>query len=531
MRRRRVQAKRRAKGRQRLGKLRWLWRQGGQAKAVARDGICAEMKYGDEIVGLPNSVLRDMRRSHAAVTSIKVAGASTTAKLALGGNAYSEFDPAVLQVNPPLAALLGKIWDQPRSRSSFIRSWRQAEEEVAQTPAASRWSAIRGPVGAAWAHLLRVQGAWPRPFTVHIMDSEINILQVPPIQVMLIMKAHARRYYDRAMVSRLSIYNDWDADAVNAAYAEGVEWETIRGLLREASGDLAAKDKNALLMTVSGGFWPEQRRWRHGLKDDSECTACGAEVADDIHRLHGCDAMNYQQNQWRAEGRVGRFDYTTYDLGLALVVCMGLPPAVIRWEPIEFTLREGHVGMGTCRGDDNEVYGDGSGYNQSQVKHRVATWAIARRTGAKADGEDVYERLRGVVDGWFSTVPRGELQAFVEFLRHAGPGEEYVGDCSYVIEGARNGAPERLAMSRNINADLWKEVRRMIRDRGTCQQCTRRVHTARGQRRYKTATNQFNGGMETRSLTNMPKRWRAASRRPMCAAALSQKRSATIVWL
>ncbi len=194
MRRRRVQAKRRAKGRQRLGKLRWLWRQGGQAKAVARDGICAEMKYGDEIVGLPNSVLRDMRRSHAAVTSIKVAGASTTAKLALGGNAYSEFDPAVLQVNPPLAALLGKIWDQPRSRSSFIRSWRQAEEEVAQTPAASRWSAIRGPVGAAWAHLLRVQGAWPRPFTIHIMDSEINIRQVPPIQVMLIMKAHARRY-------------------------------------------------------------------------------------------------------------------------------------------------------------------------------------------------------------------------------------------------------------------------------------------------------------------------------------------------
>ncbi len=64
--------------------------------------------------------------------------------------------------------------------------------------------------------------------------------------------------YDRAMVKRLSIDNELDADAVNAADAEGVEWETIRGLLKEANGDLAAKDKKALLMTVSGGFWPEQ---------------------------------------------------------------------------------------------------------------------------------------------------------------------------------------------------------------------------------------------------------------------------------
>ncbi len=312
------------------------------------------------------------------------------------------------------------------------------------------------------------------------------------MQVMHIMKAHARRYCDRLMVNRLCVDNEWNADAVNDMYIEGVEWETIRGIMKEANGVLDAKDKRAPMTTVSGGSWSEQRRRRNGLRDSGSCTACGAEVADEVHRVHECDAMHGQRVQWRAEGRIGRFDHTTCGPGLAPLICMGLPLAVTKWEPIELRFREGYVGMGNCSGDSKEVYGDGSGYNQCQVKHRVATWSIARRRGAEADDEHGYERLRGVVDGWFSTVPRGELTALIEFLRHAGSGEAFIGDCAYVVEGARNGVPERLAMSRNVNADLWREVRRQVKDRGDMPE----VHKTRAHRSWTAAVQDSDEPME-----------------------------------
>ncbi len=142
LRQRRVQTKRRKKGNQRLGKLRWLLRHRGRANDVARDGVGAEMRYGDEINGINHTMLRDIRRVHAAASPVKVACAPATAKLAIGGEAYKEFDPAVLRANPPLATLLAKLWDQPRVRSDFIRTWRMAGDEVATFTGNSTWGRV-----------------------------------------------------------------------------------------------------------------------------------------------------------------------------------------------------------------------------------------------------------------------------------------------------------------------------------------------------------------------------------------------------
>ncbi len=196
LRRRAVQNKRRTKARCRLGKLKWLRRHGGPARAVARGGVNPEMSYGDQVIGMTNSLLRDLRRAHAAATTLKVAGSSTTAKLALGGGNYEDFDPAVVRSNPPMASLLMKLWDQPRSRADFIRSWRQADEEIKQAQPAVRWTSIRGPVGAAMAHLMRVEASWPRPFTIRALDEDVDLLTTPPLQIMEVLRAHARRYYD-----------------------------------------------------------------------------------------------------------------------------------------------------------------------------------------------------------------------------------------------------------------------------------------------------------------------------------------------
>ncbi len=74
--------------------------------------------------------------------------------------------------------------------------------------------------------------------------------------------------------------------------------------------------------------------------------------------------------------------------------------------------------------------------------------------------------MRGVVDGWTPTVPRGELQAYNTFLRHCGPSATYVGDCKGVVDAATHGVPRKWASSHNINADLWRETLRLQRDHG-----------------------------------------------------------------
>ncbi len=118
------------------------------------------------------------------------------------------------------------------------------------------------------AHLLRVGGSWARPLTPRLLDNDINILTMSPIHIMEVMTAHARRYYDRAMIDRVAVDYGWNREEVNMMYSKGVEWDIIRQLLREKDGALEPREKNALLITACGGFWPEARRWRHGSSRD-----------------------------------------------------------------------------------------------------------------------------------------------------------------------------------------------------------------------------------------------------------------------
>ncbi len=126
------QTRRRRKATRRRGKVAWLRRAGGPAAKVAKTGATAEHTYGCEVIGMPPAALRDARSINAAATGIQCGGASLTAKLALGGDAFSEMDPGVLYPNPPLKQLLRMIWDVPRRRASFARAWYRAREVIPQ---------------------------------------------------------------------------------------------------------------------------------------------------------------------------------------------------------------------------------------------------------------------------------------------------------------------------------------------------------------------------------------------------------------
>ncbi len=114
------------------------------------------------------------------------------------------------------------------------------------------------------------------------------------------------------------------------------------------------------------------------------------------------------------------------------------------------------------------VYGDGSGYLQQVIEMRRASWAIVTMHDADED-EACPQRarclMRGVIDGWFPTVPRGELTALKQFLRHAGPGAKFVTDCKAVADGVKQGIPSTLTAAGHMHADLWRDVRAGVLDR------------------------------------------------------------------
>ncbi len=114
---------------------------------------------------------------------------------------------------------------------------------------------------------------------------------------------------------------------------------------------------------------------------------------------------------------------------------------------------------------DGFLYGDGSGYFQDRRECRVATFAIVRMALGAEDEQAVESRVTGNIGGWFPTVPRGELRALIEFMRHGGSAR-YVGDCSYVINGAEGGVSQRLKSSTSSDADLWRRLDELAADHG-----------------------------------------------------------------
>ncbi len=146
------------------------------------------------------------------------------------------------------------------------------------------------------------------------------------------------------------------------------------------------------------------------------------------------------------------------DPALAPLTQLCWPPRLTAWSPVPEEQDEGFLSLG----DTGRSYGDGSGYRQRHRHSRVATWSLART----ADDGAVSEHLRGTVAGFFSTVPRGEIQALITHLRHAGPGATYVGDCQHVLDSARYGVPPRLLLARSPNPDLWSKVDALLKDHG-----------------------------------------------------------------
>ncbi len=429
--------------------------------SVVKQGAIPSMNYGCIATGINGALMRDMRKLQGNMAKIKCAGASLTAKLAMGGKKGADIDPAVLLHNPPLEAILARLWDDARSRSQLVKMWLYARDEYTNDDPTTRWRRSRGPVHAAMLQLRAVGADWPKPFFLHILDRDISVLDTPPKQITAILQAHTRRYLDLVLLDKLITIHAWEREAVMKTYENGIDWPLLRNMTYNGQGNLTGAGTHALKIISSHAYWSSHRRWQAGYRATGSCDLCFEAIGTAKHELHDCPALaaDISLQQWAGNLRrlhgLDRHD-------LAPLWEMALPPKREAWQPIEVNFTEGAL----TQGYEGETYGDGSGYLQHSRESRVATWSIIRLHEDEEDEWAAAEQLRGNVAGWFSTVPRAEMHALAEHLRHAGQRGVYVGDCKMVIEAAKHGVPDKWQSWRNPNADLWRIIKQRQDDHG-----------------------------------------------------------------
>ncbi len=456
-----------SKARKRRHKLRWFRSKGGAAMEVGRGGILPSVIYGGSTHGITAGTLRDTRRIMAAASGVKAAASSTTVRLAIGGSGGVDVDPATTHSNPPLLALSSTWWDNPASRADHVAAWRSAKRDIEGLPDTRAGAAVRGPVGGAMMHLGRVGASWPKPFTVELMDTPIPLLTTPPLVLKRILYAHARRHYDRVLIGRLADENGWIHNQVLPEYSLGIDWGMIRDALNNKASGLNGEEKRALHTLVCGAFWPEERRWKcGGMLPTGTCLACCLDVGTTGHKAAHCGAIEQELRWMKIAGRL--IPEPALQPKHRPLLERGLPPMLLDVRPDDDTdFQEGRF----IPGSSGTIYGDASGVGTKGKAPRVITWsAVQLGAGHGVLGCDslppVAQRTRGVLGGWFPSVPRGELMALIKSLEGSCVPIMYVGDCKAVIDGVANGVHEGLTSSKSPMADLWKRVQWLVRDHG-----------------------------------------------------------------
>ena len=423
----------------------------------------ANARWTETPNGISNAVLRKLRTLHCAATRVSSAASSTTAKLALGGEKHADVDPAVRDTGAPLFKTLDKLWDQPQTRAEFVLSWNAAVNGIME--AGGKWNNIRGPVGAAVLTVLRANGQWPNPFQIELMGHTIPLLDTPPRQIQAIYYAQARRALDNELVKRtVQEYEEEERNAIQHTYRYGIDWESIRGVLNENGTEGWAGDKAAraaLHTVVSGGFWPEVRRWHAGRTGTSSCEACFQGCGNQHHKFWPCEALAIHLFWKKLEGSYSPVKQDFKNKAPRLLTEFGWPPIVKPWQPTKEEINEGSM----LEVWDGDSFGDGSGAHQQNKEDRIATWAVVRQN----EHGKILSCIRGNVTGWFPTVLRSELIALIMHLKTSVIPARYIGDCLTVINGAKGGVNDRLCSSKSLHADLWRQIRNLMNDHGEGQ--------------------------------------------------------------
>ncbi len=457
-------AKRHVRGVRRYHKLAWWVRMKGRfGHQIARGGMASSSGYGGVVHGMSGKRLTEIRKVQASAGRVKSQSASLTARLAISGTNYEDMDPAVYIGSPALIAVASKLWDEPTARAGFAKAWLRARTELAKLHPARAWRAQRGPVGAAWNFLASIGASWRAPFRIELLGYEVDMLSIPPLQIKKIVAEHTRVRLDQALIAAVAEEECLPQDSTSVRYRHGVDWALVREVLRNKNGMLTPKEKWAFELTVTGAIWHEVRRWKGGYLPTGTCLGCFMYLGTAAHK-RSCPAMQADLLMQNIAGRhqaPPEVKAMETDESMGPLLIRGLPPKRWGWHPVEVDYVEGSLAMGR----QGIFYGDGSGRKSCSQHRGAATYScIGPADSNSGDGAGGGQQLRGRVGGWFPTVPRAEISAYLSFLRHASMPSSYGGDCQHVIDIADAGIPGEVTSSASVNADLWREARRLAED-------------------------------------------------------------------
>ena len=437
----------------RKSKVRWWRRLGGDAVSVARAGIIASGAHAAEVSGIPPAAMRDMCRAVAAAALVQAVGASLTARLAVGGEQAAEADPRVLQHNPPLKFLLGWLWDHPEELQQFVVSWYDLRDRSRHWSLKERWRNIRGPLSAAWAHIVAADMDWVSPFLLRSRGVDVQCLEFSPKRSYQLLAEHVRIKLDKELLISHCDEFPLDLQLVLDRYAHGIDWEVLRQLLAPKRSPLPPVQRRALGLVSAGALWEELRRWLAGYLPSATCLWCFSDVGTKEHRLRECPGVVYSLDWATVAGDILKEFAGELDLALAPLRLFGWSPAAVErvvppaaW--IQGDLEPGRAGR---------HFGDGSCLWPQARACEAAAWSLVME-----DGEN-FPALAAPLAGPFATSFRGELAASVQFFRIAGRGSSYTGDCKSVIDAVQAGIPEHLCASSSVDADLWVKLRNLVR--------------------------------------------------------------------
>ena len=444
----------------RKSKLRWWRGSGGAAASVARGGVAGSVTHAAEVSGIPLGPMRAMCRTMVAAAPIQAVGASLTARLALGGDRAAEADPRVLFHNLPLKFLMGWLWENPEARQSFVVSWYALRDRSSGWGTKERWKNVRGPLSAAWAHLVSVGMEWVSPFAVKSRGLELSFLEWAPFRSYQVMAEHVRIQLDTELLVRHAVDFQCDIQTVLCRYAHGLDWALPREFIVSPQSPLSLGQRRGLSLVATDGLWEEQRKWLAGYLPSGTCLLCLAEQGTKEHRLHSCPGVVHALVWAWIAGDIPRESSEVAEPALAPLRLFGWPPAPTERVCAPVTWIQGSL----TPGRSGNFSGDGSCLWPHAKTCDAADWALVSDEG----GQEMLG-LSAAVSGLFSNSFRGELSAAIQFFRIAGWGSQYVGDCKAVIDAIQLGVPPHLAAASSRDADLWRKLREAVRRRrGDC---------------------------------------------------------------
>lgn len=266
----------------RLKRFRKLRRHGIDSAMLFRTGGKAAMTFGQGIMGVSNSLLRDQRRTAAVATS-PASGACgqnlDTALMMADGGPKGRADPAFDAHDMPIGQWAMAVWEGSMPKKSLLQLAASAKSRLIE--AKRIWSKVFGPAAAMVASCARI--GWTVIDALNVMTDDgtpLNFAADPPAVVREECREAVRRWRWRNIASTM---NQLQLNGTS----QGAVMQPIWSLLKSKQNDERwnPRLRGYLKSVVSNRQWTQVRLKLAGKAEHDRCLFCLQAKIDAVRQL------------------------------------------------------------------------------------------------------------------------------------------------------------------------------------------------------------------------------------------------------